>query len=246
MAIAVSASTHDREAVLNSIEDIRRRANVRQMLERPFFVHLKQYDLSPAELSEFFCQYYTIVKTSYRMLAAGILSTPAEDTDAVGHLVRFLETESGGEPNHLGYYLRWAEHFDVSEADLAAAQQHPQSRAFEETLMSDFASTDSFIKRAAQLGVEDCAEVLIDGLDQGFKRYPITTRAYGYLMAHLLLENDEDGHSRWAIDSLADAPELPARLEELEAVHQRVYNAFVGVFDGIYEAWHRSAKPVAG
>jgi pyrroloquinoline quinone (PQQ) biosynthesis protein C len=146
----------------------------------------------------------------------------------------------------LGYYLRWAEHFDVSEADLAAAQQHPQSRAFEETLMSYFASTDSFIKRAAQLGVEDCAEVLIDGLDQGFKRYPITTRAYGYLMAHLLLENDEDGHSRWAIDSLADAPELPARLEELEAVHQRVYNAFVGVFDGIYEAWHRSAKPVAG
>ena len=67
--------------------------------------------------------------------------------------------------------------------------------------MGYFSSNDSFVHRAAQLGLEDCAQVLIEGLDQGFKKYNVGTRAYGYLMIHLLLENDEDGHSRWAIDS---------------------------------------------
>ena len=64
-------------------------------------------------------------------------------------------------------------------------------------------------------------------------------------MVHLLLENDEDGHSRWAIDSLASAPDLQSRLNEFEAVYRRVYEAFVGVFNGIYAAWTRPAHAIA-
>jgi pyrroloquinoline quinone (PQQ) biosynthesis protein C len=215
------------------------------MLEIPFFVDLKRRRLSDQELHEFFCQYYSIVKTSYRMLAAGILNTAPEDTDAIGHLVRFLETESGGNPSHLTHYLRWAEHFGVSKAELAAAQPNEHSRAFEDTLMGFFSSHDSFIHRAAQLGLEDCAEVLIDGLDQGFKKYEITTRAYGYLMIHLLLENDEDGHSRWAIDSLINAPGLADRLDELETIYHCVYRAFEGVFNGIHQRWIGTVHTIA-
>jgi len=245
MAISQVDLANERTSALASIEEIRCRANVRQMLEIPFFVHLKQHRLSQPEFHEFFCQYYSIVKTSYQMLAAGILSTAPEDTDAIEHLVRFLETESGGDPNHLAYYLRWAEHFGVSKADLTAAQPNKLSREFEETLMGFFSTSDSFIQKAAQVGLEDCAEVLIEGLNQGFKVYPMTTRANGYLMAHLLLENDEDGHSRWAIDSLASAPDLQSRLNEVEAVYRRVYEAFVGVFNGIYAAWTRPAHAIA-
>ena len=245
MATSKTALASEVENPLRIIEDIRKRANVRAMLERPFFVHIKKNRLSKEELKEFFCQYYSIVKTSYRMLAAGILSSLPEDTNTVENLVRFLETESGGHPNHLGYYLRWAEHFGVSAKDLAAAKPNKKSKAFEDVLMSFYETPDSLIKQAAQVGVEDCAEVLIEGLDRGFKKYPMPTRAYGYLAIHRLLENDEEGHSRWAIDSLSEAPDLKQRLSEVESVHRRVYEAFTGVFDGIYEAWNAPTRRAA-
>src|SRR5215216_3153173 len=120
MATSQTALANEAKLPLDLIEDVRRRADVKKMLERPFFTHIKRNRLSKEELREFFCQYYSIVTTSYRMLAAGILSSKPEDTNTVENLVRFLETESGGHPNHLGYYLRWAEHFGVSAADLSA------------------------------------------------------------------------------------------------------------------------------
>lgn len=239
------ALASEAKSPLDIIEEVRLRADVKQMLERPFFVHIKKNRLSKAELREFFCQYYSIVKTSYRMLAAGILSAKPEDTNTIEHLVRFLETESGGHPNHLGYYLRWAEHFGVNVDELAAVRPNKKSQKFEDVLMSFYETPDSLIKQAAQVGVEDCAEVLIEGLDRGFKKYPMPTRAYGYLAIHRLLENDEEGHSRWAIDSLAEAPDLLERLDEVESVHRRVYEAFTGVFDGIYEAWDIPARRAA-
>lgn len=240
MATTQLSLSVERDSALELIEQIRRRSNVREMLKRPFFVHLKSHRLKQEAFKEFFCQYYSIVKTSYKMLAAGILSTKPEETETIEHLVRFLETESGGHPNHLGYYLRWAEHFNVSAETLGAAKPNKKSLAFEETLMSFFHSPDGLIKQAAQVGVEDCAEVLIDGLDRGFRKYPMPTRAYGYLAIHRLLENDEEGHSRWAIDSLAESADLRGRIDEVEAIHRRVYAAFVGVFDGIYDAWKKN------
>jgi pyrroloquinoline quinone (PQQ) biosynthesis protein C len=245
MATSQTALASEEKSPLDIIEDVRRRANVKKMLERPFFVHIKKNRLSKAELKEFFCQYYSIVKTSYRMLAAGILSSKPEDTNTVEHLVRFLETESGGHPTHLGYYLRWAEHFGASADDLATVRPNKKSQQFEDVLMAFYETPDSLIKQAAQVGVEDCAEVLIEGLDRGFKKYPMPTRAYGYLAIHRLLENDEEGHSRWAIDSLAEAPDLMERLGEVESVHRRVYEAFTGVFDGIYEAWDSPTSSAA-
>ncbi|MDB5072249.1 MAG: hypothetical protein JWM87_3360 [Candidatus Eremiobacteraeota bacterium] len=230
---------------LASVHEIRRRLNAKQLLEIPFFKHIKEQRLSDAELREFFLQYYSIVKTSYRMLAAGILNAKPEDTDSILHLVRFLDTESGGVPSHLAHYLRWAESFGVTKADLAAAQPNERSRAFEDTLMGYFSSNDSFVHKAAQLGLEDSAEVLIEGLDEGFKHYPMSTRTYGYLMIHLLLENDEDGHSAWAIESLAEDPDLFRRRDEVEAVYTNVYKAFEGVFNGIYDAWTSKAHAVA-
>jgi len=245
MSISDVNQADNTASAFDIIEDIRRHARVRQMLEIPFFTHIKAHRLKDRELREFFCQYYSIVKTSYRMLAAGILSTVPEDTDAIGHLVRFLDTESGGDPSHLTHYLRWAEHFGVSKADLALAKPNRLSRAFEDTLMGYFSSNDSFVHKAAQLGLEDSAEVLIEGLDQGFKHYSITTRAHGYLMIHLLLENDEDGHSRWAIDALSKAPDLLDRLDELQTIYNRVYKAFEGVFNGIYDAWTNELRAIA-
>jgi hypothetical protein len=103
--------------------------------------------------------------------------------------------------------------------------------------MGYFNSPSRFEKLVAQLAVEDCAEVLIQGLDRGFRQYEMPSRAYGYLAAHLLLENDEDGHSRWAIESLSREPELKDRLEEAHSIYESVYRAFCGVFDGVYRAW---------
>jgi pyrroloquinoline quinone (PQQ) biosynthesis protein C len=227
---------------LDQIEGIRQRADARRMLRIPFFVELKNRRLYDHEMRDFFLQYYSIVKTSYRMLAAGILNSRPEDADSIRHLLRFLDTESGGETSHLTHYLRWAEHFGVSAADLAAAQPNGTSRAFEETLMGYYSTGDSFVHRAAQLGLEDSAQVLIEGLDQGFRQYNMPTRAYGYLMIHLLLENDEDGHSRWAIDSLAETSDLTDRLAELGTIYNRVYDAFENVFNGIHEDWHRRTR----
>jgi len=240
--LPTNASNNASKPALDQIEWVRQAADVRRMLRIPFFVDLKTKSLSNQEMRDFFLQYYSIVKTSYRMLAAGILNSQPEDADSISHLVRFLETESGGETTHLAYYLRWAEHFGISKDELAAAQPNHKSRAFEDILMGYFSSHDSFVHRAAQLGLEDCAQVLIEGLDQGFKKYNIPTRAYGYLMVHLLLENDEDGHSRWAIDSLANAPELEKRLEEFQAIYRRVYDAFEDAFNGIHDDWQRKAK----
>ena len=230
------------QPALDQIEAIRQRADAGRMLRVPFFVDLKNNRLSDEEMRAFFLQYYSIVKTSYRMLAAGILSSQPEDVDSIGHLLRFLDTESGGETSHLTHYLRWAEHFGVSAEDLASAQPNEKSRAFEDVLMGYFSTNDSFVHRAAQLGLEDCAQVLIEGLDQGFRKYEIPTRAYGYLMVHLLLENDEDGHSRWAIDSLAKSPSLASRLDELETIYNHVYEAFENVFNGIHDDWQRRTK----
>jgi pyrroloquinoline quinone (PQQ) biosynthesis protein C len=239
MSVAQVVATNPSNAAIDQIEDIRRWADARRMLQIPFFAYLKDNRLNDQQMRDFFCQYYSIVKTSYRMLAAGILNTQPEDTESIGHLVRFLETESGGDVSHLTHYLRWAEHFGIGKADLAAARPNQLSRAFEETLMGYFSSNDSFVHRAAQLGLEDCAQVLIEGLDQGFKKYNVATRAYGYLMIHLLLENDEDGHSRWAIDSLVNAPNLEDRVDELGTIYHRVYDAFEGVFNGIYNEWQQ-------
>jgi pyrroloquinoline quinone (PQQ) biosynthesis protein C len=235
----------DRQKNLADIEAIRKRGNAKKMLKEPFFAHIKQNRLSPEQHREFFLQYYTIVKTSYRMLVAGILSTPAEDCDTIEHLVKFLETESGGHPNHLGHYLRWAESFGVSKDELSSGTPNERSRDFDETLMTYFSSTDSLVKQAAQLGLEDCAEILIDGLDRGYKRYPMTAKAYGYLAIHRLLENDEEGHSRWAIDSIVNNPELSSRLEEVERIYRRVYDIFSGVFQGVFEAWYAAKRAAA-
>jgi pyrroloquinoline quinone (PQQ) biosynthesis protein C len=220
------------------IADFRRRMNARKMLDLPFFRHIVRNRLDSAQLRVFFTQYYSIVRTSYRMLAAGILSAPPEDTFTVEHQVRFLYTEAGGTPTHLGYYLRWAEAFGVSASDLAAGPLGEEAQKFEATLMDIYMSQDSFGKLTAQLATEDCAEVLIEGLNEGFRQYSLNARAYGYLAAHLLLENDEDGHSRWAIDSLSRYPNLGKRFGELEESYYRVYTAFAGVFEGIYRQWH--------
>ncbi|HEV2881029.1 MAG TPA: hypothetical protein VGX24_07100 [Pyrinomonadaceae bacterium] len=225
------------DASLQKIEDLRKRINAKKMIDEPFFTYIEQNTLTDEEHKVFFTQYYSIVKTSYRMLAAGILSSAPEDCETVEHLVRFLETESGGHPNHLGHYVRWAQSFGVSASDLSAAVPNERSRDFDDTLMDYFSGTDSLIKQAAQVGLEDCAEVLIDGLDRGYKKYPMNAKAYGYLAIHRLLENDEEGHSRWAIDSLATAPELHQRFDEVERVYQRVYDIFSGVFQGIYDEW---------
>src|ERR1051325_4197454 len=108
------------DASLQKIEDLRKRVNAKKMITEPFFTYLEQNVLTDEEHKEFFVQYYSIVKTSYRMLAAGILSSAPEDCDTVEHLVRFLETESGGHPNHLGHYLRWAQNFNVYPRDLSS------------------------------------------------------------------------------------------------------------------------------
>jgi len=84
---------NDPESSIAIIEGIRKRVNADKMLKEPFFAYIKKNRLTKADHKTFFTQYYTIVKTSYRMLAAGILSTPAEDTDTIEHLVRFLETD---------------------------------------------------------------------------------------------------------------------------------------------------------
>jgi pyrroloquinoline quinone (PQQ) biosynthesis protein C len=246
MSASALASVDFPQSIVASIQEIRHRQNAGQMLNIPFFVHIQRHRMTETELREFFFQYYSIVKTSYRMLAAGILNTAPEDAGAIRALVRFLDTESGGDPSHIMLYLRWVEHFGISPADLAAAKPNKQSRAFEDTLMDCFSSSDIVIHKAAQLGLEDSAEVLITGLNRGFKHYDLPPRAYGYLMAHMLLENDEDGHSRWAIDSLAETPHLSHRLDELETVYHRVYKAFEGVFNGVYETWTNNARAVAG
>lgn len=240
-----NAAAPEASLALTNIEALRERVNVKQMLDRPFFKYIKRNRLSKDQHKVFFCQYYTIVRTSYRMLAAGILSTPPEDSETIEHLVRFLETESGGHPNHLGHYLRWAQHFGVNVSDLASTVFNEKSREFEETLMGYFSSPDGLVKQAAQVGLEDSAEVLIEGLDRGYKKYPMTAKAYGYLAVHRLLENDEEGHSRWAIDSLATCPEINSRLDEVETVYRRVYAIFDGVFQGIYETWNKTATAAA-
>jgi pyrroloquinoline quinone (PQQ) biosynthesis protein C len=122
MSVAQVVATNPSNAAIDQIEDIRCRADARRMLQIPFFVYLKDNRLNDQQMRDFFCQYYSIVKTSYRMLAAGILNTQPEDTESIGHLVRFLETESGGDVSHLTHYLRWAEHFGIGAADLAAAR----------------------------------------------------------------------------------------------------------------------------
>lgn len=244
MSTNLKATTdHDRN--LESIEAIRKRADAKRMLKEPFFAYIKRNRLTPEQHNEFFCQYYTIVKTAYRMLVAGILSTPPEDVDTTEHLVKFLETEAGGHPNHLGHYLRWADSFGVSQENLSSAAPNERSKDFEDTLMNYFSSTDKLVKQAAQVGLEDCAEILIDGLDKGYKKYPMTAKAYGYLAIHRLLENDEEGHSRWAIDSIAKNPELDTRLAEVEQIYNRVYDIFSGVFQGIYDAWGVSERAAA-
>jgi len=240
IAIMTTAAilTEKNQSALELIEQIRRENDVRRMLQRPFFSHIKQNRMSQEQLREFFLQYFTIVQTSWRMLAVGIASAPQADLDVVMHLVRFLETEAGGSPNHAGYYFRWAEAFGVSTDELLAVQPNRKSRAFEETLMGYFQTSDSLMKQAAQFGTEDCAEVLIEGLNNGFQWFPMNARAYGYLAIHRLLENDEEGHSRWAIDGLAKSPQLHARREEIESIYRNVYRAFTGVFDGIHDAWN--------
>jgi len=225
------------QSALDVIEEIRKDVNTARMLETPFFRYIEKNELTPEQLRTFFQQYYVIVKTSYKMLAAGILHAPCDQPDLIIHLTKFLETESGGTPNHLVYYQRWADSFGVTVPTLEATQFNKRSREFEDTLMSYYATEDPLPMLAAQCGVEDCAAVLIEGLDRGFKRYPMNSRAYGYLAAHRLLENDEDGHSRWAIDSLARSDELRTRLDDVEKIYRRVDEAFVGVFDGIYEQW---------
>jgi len=233
------------DASLQRIEELRKHVNAKKMINEPFFTYLEQNTLTDEEHREFFIQYYSIVKTSYRMLAAGILSSAPEDCETVEHLVRFLETESGGHPNHLGHYLRWAQNFNVYPSDLSSGVPNARSRDFEDTLMDYFSSSDSLVKQAAQVGLEDCAEVLIDGLDRGYKKYPMNAKAYGYLAIHRLLENDEEGHSRWAIDSLATAPELHQRFDEVEEVYRRVYDIFSGVFQGVYESWQAKSAATA-
>ena len=224
---------------------LRQTVDVARMLQRPFFTHITHTPMTEDELRTFFRQYYVIVRTSYRMLAAGILSAPSSDVNMIVHLVRFLETESGGVPNHLAYYHRWAEAFGVTLDDLESARWNPHSQAFEDLLMECFNTTDSHTKLSAQLAVEDCAAVLIEGLDQGFRHFRMTSRTYGYLAAHRLLENDEDGHSRWALDELARSSDLDRRFAEVETCYQRVYQAFVNVFDGIYDEWQR-VRPTCG
>lgn len=236
-AVQTNPSFTNLDASLQKIEGLRKRINAKKMIDEPFFKYIEQNTLTDEQHKEFFIQYYSIVKTSYRMLAAGILSSPPEDCDTVEHLVRFLETESGGHPNHLGHYLRWAQNFGVTPQDLSSGKPNARSQDFEDTLMNYFSGTDSLVKQAAQVGLEDCAEVLIDGLDRGYKKYPMNAKTYGYLAIHRLLENDEEGHSRWAIDSLATAPELHTRFDEVEKVYQRVYDIFSGVFQGVYETW---------
>lgn len=224
-------------SALEKIEGLRRRVNVVDMLSRPFFKYLERQHLPHAAMRQFFCQYYTIVKVSYRMLAAGVLSTAPEDGETIRHLVRLLETEAGGQPTHLGHYLRWAGAFGVTIADLAQTTPNAASCRFEDVMMTSYFSRDSLPKLAAQASTEDCAAVLIEGLDRGFKKYPMSARTYAYLAIHRVLENDEDGHSRLAIDALAGRPNLLDRFDEVEAVYRQVYEAFTGVFDGIYEEW---------
>jgi pyrroloquinoline quinone (PQQ) biosynthesis protein C len=223
------------------VDRLRKKMDVRKMLSLPFFEYITHNVLTDAQLRTFFVQYYSIVRTSYRMLAAGILSATPEDTFSVAQQVRFLATEAGGDPTHLGYYLRWADAFGVTAADLGGGTLNSASKALEDTLMSIYASSDAFDKLAAQLATEDCAAVLIEGLNEGFRRYRLSARAYGYLAAHLLLENDEDGHSRWAIDALTECPNLDARMIDIERTYERVYSAFANLFNGIYDMW--SAAP---
>ena len=225
---------------LSDIDLIRKKMSPRRMLQLPFFVHIAKNQLTASQLRVFFTQYYCIVRTSFRMLAAGILSTPPEDVFTTEHQVRFLATEAGGNPTHLGYYLRWAEAFGVTTSDLVATQFNEKSTAFENVLMTIYSSSNSFDKLVAQLATEDCAAVLIEGLNEGFRTYRLNARAYGYLAAHLLLENDEDGHSRWAIDALGQCSDLTNRLSDVETTYIRVYDAFAGVFEGVFEDWETS------
>jgi len=224
-------------SVENDIEQLRKTGRAQELGDRPFFHYIRTHELTKEEHKKFFCQYYTIVCTSYRMLALGILHTRATSPSVITHLADFLWTESGDRVSHLEYYQRWAQAFGVSPVDLETTEFNETSANFERTLMSYFETEDDLPKLAAQLGVEDCAGILISGLNEGFKRYPMTPRAYAYLAAHLVLENDEDGHSRWAIDALAKYPNIAERFSEVEGIYRDVCAAFIAVFDGIYKEW---------
>jgi len=222
--------------ILEKVEELRRGVDVQHMLEGPFFQHLEKFALNDTQMQTFFVDYYSIVRTSYRMLAAGILSANAENIETIQHLVEILSSESG-EPNHMELYFRWASHFDITMVDLQTARPNPSALVFEGVLMDYYSSRDDLTKLAAQLAVEDCAEVLIKGLDRGFRKYQLPTRAYAYLAAHLVIENDEEGHSRWCLNSLAKRSDVLDRFADVEHIYLRIYEAFCGVFNGIYQAW---------
>ncbi len=209
------------------------------MLDTPFFATLKAQSLSTAHLLAFFGDYYSIVKTSYRMLALGIVANPTRDTATLQHLANFLHTEAGGPVSHIEYYHRWVAEFDISLEALESWAPSQGARRFQTTLEGYFRRPVALDLLAVQLAVEDCAEALIAGLAAGFRKYEHSARGYGYLAAHILIENDEHGHSRWAMDALLKHGASAQSIQRLEAVYVAVYDAFMGVFDGVYARWLR-------
>jgi pyrroloquinoline quinone (PQQ) biosynthesis protein C len=220
------------------ISYLRAMANAPTVRESAFFQALSGNRLDESHLRIFFVDYYEVVKTSYRMLAASVSRVPSSETELIAYLMRFLETEAGGQPSHLILYHRWAEYFGFPVDSLLAAEAAPAAKAFSRTLMDIYSSGDKVRILAAQLAVEDCAEVLIAGLDDGFRQYGIPHTSYGYLYAHLLLENDIDGHSQWAREVLSTIPSTVPGVEIATNTMLSVTSAFRGVFDGIEQQWN--------
>lgn len=217
------------------IGSLRRLAGANEIATSPFFAALKNGTLNDQQLKLFFVDYYEIVKASYKMLASALVQIPTNNLPLIKYVMKFLETEAGGHVSHLEYYHIWVEEFGVSVDDLNGNKPSTAALKFSEVMMGIYSSGGATRILAAQLATEDSAEVLINSLSEGFFAKKMSHRAKAYLYSHLLLENDESGHSAWARDALCQSDCLEDNLALIEETMIQVTAAFKGVFDGYME-----------
>ena len=201
----------------------------KHLLKHPFYLAWAKGELSREALADYAQQYYHHVAAFPTYLSA--VHAHCDDQPVRKQILSNLIDEEAGSPNHPELWKRFASALGVSDVDLIATQQKPETKnvieAFRRVCRNGSTPEGLAALYAYESQIPPICESKIDGLK---KHYGFTDpKEYEYFTVHIDADREHSAAEREMISRKIDN----ANIEQVRAAVRRVLDALWNLLSGV-------------
>ncbi len=211
------------------IDEIDERIAKRSLLKHPFYQAWTKGELSVESLRDYACQYYRHVSAFPTYLSA--VHAQTEDINTRREILKNLNDEEAGTPNHPDLWVQFGEGFGLGAAEMENADIRPETSDLIGTFRSVCGGRGTAAGLAALYAYEsqipEVSETKIDGLK---KFYGLDNhRALAYFQVHIEADKEHAAAERELLEKHIDDRDF----EIIRRSVDETLDALYGLLDGV-------------